>query len=134
MQFVFKPRVMSATLFGECVEERVQSVFRQHHWHLSKVSVGLTPVNGRDGQQEHQCRIDLVSSQLGRFSVTASDVEWPSAFDAALVRASNELRKRMQRAKKVVLARFNAAQPTPQPLSAAGFLRPAFATVSKLAV
>ena len=134
MQFVFKPRVVGATLFGECVEERVQSVFRQHHWHLAKVTVGLTPVNGRDGEDEQQCRIELVSTELGRFSITASDSNWAGAFDAALVRASGELRKRMQRAKKQALSRFNASQPARDPVSATGFLRPAFAHAPKFAV
>lgn len=134
MQFVFKPRVVSATLFGECVEERVQSVFRQHHWHLAKVAVSLTPVNGRDGDDEQQCRIDLVSTELGRFSITASDHNWAGAFDAALVRASGELRKRMQRVKKQALFRFNASRAAREATPAAGFLRPALATVAKLAV
>jgi hypothetical protein len=130
MQFVFKPRVVNATLFGECVEERVQAVFRQHHWHLAKVSVGLTPVNGRDGNDEHQCRIDISSIELGRFTVTASDANWPGAFDAALVRASAELRKRMNRVKRSASSAITTLTPDLAPV----MLQPAFARVPDCAV
>lgn len=101
MRFVFKPRVASAVMFGECIEERIHSVFRPHAGHLSSVTVRLTDLNGPATGSGRQCRIDMVSTEAGRVSVSVQHEDWRPAFDAALVRAAGALRRRIQRIRRL---------------------------------
>lgn len=96
MRFVFKPRLSSAMLFGECVEERVRSVFWSEANELLSVSVCLTENHAPGQSGERQCKIEIVSRNSGRVAVFATHDDWRSAFDAALVRAACAWRKRVQ--------------------------------------
>ncbi|PXW95193.1 hypothetical protein C7444_11038 [Sphaerotilus hippei] len=97
MHIEFESRDPATTLLRDTLQQRLRSALRRLAWWVPHARVRLVDDNGPRGGQDKRCQLQLSPRQGPPVVVTAVADDWRTAFERALARAAQGLRRRHAR-------------------------------------
>ena len=99
MNVVFESCIAEASALRTVADARIRFVIRRMAWLVPRARVCLSDVNGPRGGVDKRCTLQLHTDRVGTVVVTAVASDWHGALDGALARASQALRRALQRSR-----------------------------------
>jgi ribosome-associated translation inhibitor RaiA len=97
MQVIFNCPDSDGRALRETAIHRLRFVMRRLAWLVPRARMQLQDVNGPRGGTDKRCRLELKTDSGETVVVTALAVDWRTAIESALARASRKLVQHWQR-------------------------------------
>jgi hypothetical protein len=97
MQVIFETPQPEDAQLRKLLEHRVRFVMRRLVWLVPRVRVYMSDVNGQRGGVDKRCQVELVTESVGSVVISSTARNWHIALQDALTRATQVLKRNVQR-------------------------------------
>ena len=105
MQIIFESRDADGSQMRELSVERVRFALRRLSALVPRAKVQFSDVNGPRGGVDKRCQVELNSDAAGTVVIASLARDWRTALDRSLRRATQVLKRSLQRSHKPVRGR-----------------------------
>lgn len=105
MQVIFESRDPQAAPLRDMAVGRLKFVMRRLGSLVARARLRLSDVNGPRGGVDKRCQVELKTDTGSTVVITAASHDWRTAIDDALARATQVMRRQLQRSRPTRSAR-----------------------------
>jgi hypothetical protein len=105
MQIFFESRDCEGSQMRELSVQRIRFVLRRLNGWVPRAKVQFSDVNGPRGGVDKRCQIELSTDTAGTVVIASLARDWRTALDRSLRRATQVLKRGLQRSHKPVRGR-----------------------------